>query len=86
VQCDFLASAPDLSSQVTPVQRQQSLAGDKPEPEKRGQPGVGSIAVGAPQDVNLRFLKHVGWVDSSLKPAVQPEPHHSPQLVTMAGK
>jgi hypothetical protein len=72
VKGNLLSGATHPGTEVAAMQRQQPLAGDETEPEKRRQSRVGSIRRCSSDDVKLRFLEHIRWVDASLEPSVQP--------------
>jgi hypothetical protein len=64
---------------VLPVQDDQPLPRQEPQPEERRHRRRGEVLGLPPVDVEERLLEHVRGVDPPLEAAVHPEPDHPPQ-------
>ena len=68
------------------MQCDELLARDEPQPEEGREPRVGRIAGRSAEHLDLSLLEHIRRVDPPLKPAVEPQPNHAPQLVAVPGE
>jgi hypothetical protein len=72
-----------LRSQVVPVQIDQLLARQKAQPEEKRHGGLLGVIRQAFGIIEKSLLEHVGGINASLEPAVQPQPHNLPQARAM---
>jgi hypothetical protein len=75
-----------LGSQLQAVQRLEPLDSQQAKPEERRNCRIGGIFLQTARRVDKRFLKHVGRVDASLQPLIEPKLNHSPQSSPVRGK
>jgi hypothetical protein len=68
-----------LHAQVVPVQYQQLLPDDEPQPEVERHGRVTAIVVVPRPRLDERILDHIRGVDAPLQPAIEPQLHHANQ-------
>jgi hypothetical protein len=69
---------------MTPMQSQQALPGDEPKPEEERHSGMAQVFGQPFRSFELRFLQHIGWIDSPTESSVQSQSNHAPQSIAVA--
>ena len=79
VERDLQPRVPHPGAQVLAMQRRQPPADVQPQPEQRGELGVGQVGVEVAGDVEERLLDDVRRVEPGPQPRVQPQLDHPPE-------
>src|SRR5947209_4204551 len=68
------------------VQIDQALAGEEAQPEVKRHAGISGVLRQSACEVDVRLLEHVGRIEPTLQPAIQPQTYHLPQAIAVQGE